>query len=460
MLRNARTFRVEHVKITIRVQQKRGISMDSTKIILDENELPKKWYNILADFPTPLAPPLNPATQEPIDPNDLAPLFPQALIKQEMSGERYINIPEEIRDVYRLWRPSPLYRAHRLEKVLDTPAKIYYKYEGVSPPGSHKPNTSIAQDYYNMKEGVERITTETGAGQWGSALSLACNYFDIECKVYMVRSSFEQKPYRKSLINLWGATVVPSPSPDTQFGRKVLEEMPDTSGSLGIAISEAIEDAALNDNTKYSLGSVLNHVMLHQTVIGLESQEQLAQVEEYPDIIIGCCGGGSNLAGISLPYIRDILEGKHDPSVIAVEPSACPSLTKGKYEYDFGDTAQMTPLLKMYTLGHDFIPPAIHAGGLRYHGSAPIISKLLGDGLISAVAYHQVEVFDAAVTFARSEGIVPAPESAHAIKCAMDEALKCKQSGEEKTILFNLSGHGHFDMTAYDRYFNKEMGDE
>ena len=434
--------------------------MDSTKIILDENELPKKWYNILADFPTPLEPPLNPATHEPIDPNDLAPIFPQALIKQEMSSERYIKIPEEVRDVYRLWRPSPLYRAHRLEKLLDTPAKIYYKYEGVSPPGSHKPNTSIAQAYYNMKEGVERITTETGAGQWGSALSLACNYFDIECKVYMVRSSFEQKPYRKSLINLWGATVTPSPSPDTQFGRKILEEMPDTSGSLGIAISEAIEDAALNDNTKYSLGSVLNHVMLHQTVIGLEAQEQLAQVEQYPDIVIGCCGGGSNLAGISLPYIRDKLEGKHDPSVIAVEPSACPSLTKGKYEYDFGDMAEMTPLLKMYTLGHDFIPPAIHAGGLRYHGSAPIISKLLSDNLISAVAYHQVEVFEAAVAFARSEGIVPAPESSHAIKCSIDEALKCKQSGEEKTILFSLSGHGHFDMSAYDRYFNNEMGDE
>jgi len=434
--------------------------MEATKIILDENDMPKKWYNVLADLPTPLEPPLNPATNEPINPEDLAPIFPQALIKQEMSTERYIDIPEEIRDVYRLWRPSPLYRAHRLEKALGTPAKIYYKYEGVSPPGSHKPNTSIAQAYYNMKEGVERITTETGAGQWGCALSLACNYFDLECKVYMVRSSFEQKPYRKSLINLWGATVVPSPSPDTQFGRKILEEMPDTSGSLGIAISEAIEDAALNDNTKYALGSVLNHVMLHQTVIGLEAQEQFAQVEEHPDIVIGCCGGGSNLAGISLPYIRDILAGKRDTEIIAVEPSACPSLTKGEYEYDFGDMAEMTPLIKMYTLGHDFIPPAIHAGGLRYHGSAPIISRLLADGLVSATAYHQKEVFEAAVTFARSEGIVPAPESAHAIKCAVDEALKCKRSGEEKTILFNLSGHGHFDMTAYDKYFSNEMGNE
>ena len=434
--------------------------MESTKIILDENEMPKKWYNILADLPTPLAPPLNPATNEPIDPTDLAAIFPQELIKQEMSPQQYIDIPEEIRDIYRLWRPSPLYRAHRLEKVLDTPAKIYYKYEGVSPAGSHKPNTSIAQAYYNMKEGVERITTETGAGQWGSALSLACNYFDMECKVYMVRSSFEQKPYRKSLINLWGATVVPSPSPDTQFGRKILEEFPDTSGSLGIAISEAIEDAALNDNTKYSLGSVLNHVMLHQTVIGLETQTQLAKVDEYPDVVIGCCGGGSNLAGLSFPYIKDKIDGKKDVEVIAVEPSACPTLTKGKYEYDFGDTAEMTPLLKMYTLGHAFVPPAIHAGGLRYHGDSPIISNLYADGLISAEAYHQVEIFDAAVTFARSEGIVPAPESAHAIKSAIEQALKCKQSGEEKTILFGLSGHGHFDMASYDKYFSKDLSNE
>ena len=434
--------------------------MESTKIILDENEMPKKWYNILADLPTPLAPPLNPATNEPIDPTDLAAIFPQELIKQEMSPQQYIDIPEEIRDIYRLWRPSPLYRAHRLEKVLDTPAKIYYKYEGVSPAGSHKPNTSIAQAYYNMKEGVERITTETGAGQWGSALSLACNYFDMECKVYMVRSSFEQKPYRKSLINLWGATVVPSPSPDTQFGRKILEEFPDTSGSLGIAISEAIEDAALNDNTKYSLGSVLNHVMLHQTVIGIETQKQLEKVDEYPDVVIGCCGGGSNLAGLSFPYIKDKIDGKKDVEIIAVEPSACPTLTKGKYEYDFGDTAEMTPLLKMYTLGHAFVPPAIHAGGLRYHGDSPIISNLYADGLISAEAYHQVEIFDAAVTFARSEGIVPAPESAHAIKSAIEQALKCKQSGEEKTILFGLSGHGHFDMASYDKYFSKDLSNE
>jgi len=366
--------------------------MESTKILLDENEMPKKWYNIIADLPTPLAPVLNPATNEPISPDDLAPLFPQALIKQENSTQKYIDIPEDIKDIYRLWRPSPVYRAHRLEKALGTPAKIYYKYEGVSPAGSHKPNTSIAQAYYNMKEGVERITTETGAGQWGSALSLACNYFDMECKVYMVRSSFEQKPYRKSLINLWGATVVPSPSPDTQFGRKILEEFPDTSGSLGIAISEAIEDAALNDNTKYALGSVLNHVMLHQTVIGLESQKQFEKIDEYPDVVIGCCGGGSNLAGLSFPYIKDKIDGKKEVEIIAVEPSACPTLTKGKFEYDFGDTAEMTPLLKMYTLGHSFIPPAIHAGGLRYHGESPIISNLYDDGLISAESYHQVDL--------------------------------------------------------------------
>ena len=434
--------------------------MESTKILLDENEMPKKWYNIIADLPTPLAPVLNPATNEPISPDDLAPLFPQALIKQENSTQKYIDIPEDIKDIYRLWRPSPVYRAHRLEKALGTPAKIYYKHEGVSPAGSHKPNTSVAQAYYSMKEGVERITTETGAGQWGSALSLACNYFDMECKIYMVRSSFEQKPYRKSLINLWGATVVPSPSPDTQFGRKILEEFPDTSGSLGIAISEAIEDAALNDNTKYALGSVLNHVMLHQTIIGLESQKQFEKIDEYPDVVIGCCGGGSNLAGLSFPYIKDKIDGKKEVEIIAVEPSACPTLTKGKFEYDFGDTAEMTPLLKMYTLGHSFIPPAIHAGGLRYHGESPIISNLYDDELISAESYHQIEVFDAGVTFARSEGIVPAPESAHAIKSTIEHALKCKQTGEEKTILFGLSGHGHFDMASYDKYFSKELSNE
>ncbi|WP_370575491.1 TrpB-like pyridoxal phosphate-dependent enzyme [Methanomethylovorans sp.] len=434
--------------------------MEHTKILLDENEMPTRWYNILADFPEPLAPPLNPATREPIKPSELEPIFAKELIKQEMSSEKYIDIPQEILDIYTLWRPSPLYRAHRLEKVLGTPAKIYYKNESVSPAGSHKPNTAIAQAYYNMKEGTEKITTETGAGQWGSALSLSCNYFDIECKVYMVRSSFYQKPYRKSLINLWGANVVPSPSTETQFGRMILEKYPDTSGSLGIAISEAIEEAALNDDTKYALGSVLNHTCLHQTVVGLETQKQFEKTEDYPDIVIGCCGGGSNLAGISLPYIRDNIAGKTDTRIIAVEPSACPSLTEGRFDYDFGDMAQMTPLLKMYTLGSEFIPPAIHAGGLRYHGASPIVSKLVADGMMEARSYHQVEIFDAAVTFARSEGIAPAPESAHAIKCAIDEALKCKQTGEEKTIMFNLSGHGHFDMASYDMYFSGKLTNE
>ncbi|WP_406671259.1 TrpB-like pyridoxal phosphate-dependent enzyme [Methanolobus sp. ZRKC4] len=429
--------------------------MDHTKILLDENEMPKQWYNILADLP--VEPPLNPATNEPMNPKDLEPIFAKELINQEISSERYIDIPKEIMEIYSLWRPSPLHRAYRLEKALGTPAKIYYKNESVSPAGSHKPNTAIAQAYYNMKEGTERITTETGAGQWGSALSLSCNYFDIECKVYMVRSSFYQKPYRKSLINLWGANVVPSPSTETQFGRKILDMYPETTGSLGIAISEAIEEAALNDNTKYALGSVLNHTSLHQTVVGLESQAQFNKTEDYPDIVIGCCGGGSNLAGVTLPYIRDNIAGKTNTRFIAVEPSACPTLTSGEFKYDFGDMAQMTPLLKMYTLGSEFIPPAIHAGGLRYHGASPIVSKLVADSIMEATSYHQVEVFDAAVTFARSEGIAPAPESSHAIKCTIDEALKCKQTGEEKTILFNLSGHGHFDMGSYDKYFSGDL---
>jgi len=431
--------------------------MEQTKIILDENEMPRQWYNVLSDLSSPIEPPLDPRTWEPISPEALEPIFAKALIKQEMSDERFIDIPEEIHEIYKLWRPSPLYRAHRLEKALKTPAKIYYKYEGVSPAGSHKTNTSIAQAYYNMKEGTERMTTETGAGQWGSALALACNYFELECKVYMVRSSYYQKPYRKSLMTVWGGNVVPSPSPDTEFGRKILEEQPDTPGSLGIAISEAVEDAIAHDDTKYSLGSVLNHVILHQTIIGSESKKQLEKVETYPDIVIGCCGGGSNQAGISLEFIKDRLEGKGNARIIAVEPSACPTLTKGEYRYDYGDTAEMTPLLKMYTLGHKHVPPAIHAGGLRYHGDSPIISKLCAEGLIEAVSYDQYPVFDAGVQFARTEGIVPAPESSHAIRCAIDEALKCKQTGEEKTILFNLSGHGHFDMTSYDKYFNKEL---
>ena len=434
--------------------------MERTKIILDENELPKQWYNILPDLPTPLEPPLNPATNEPIGPDDLLPIFPMGLIEQEMSQDRFIDIPEEVRDIYRLWRPSPIYRAHRLEAALKTPARIYYKNEGVSPPGSHKPNTAIAQAYFNKKEGVERLSTETGAGQWGSALSFACSLFDLECKVYMVKSSFYQKPYRKSLINLWGANVIPSPSTETQAGRSILEKHPDTSGSLGIAISEAVEDAATHENTKYALGSVLNHVMLHQTVIGLEAKKQMDMVDDYPDVVIGCVGGGSNFSGVSYPFVRDKMKDNKDIDIVAVEPTACPTLTGGDFRYDFGDTAEMTPLLKMYTLGHDFVPPPIHSGGLRYHGESPIISQLYADGIMRAVAYHQTDIFDAAVTFARTEGIVPAPESAHAIKCAIDMALECKKTGEEKSILFNFSGHGHFDMAAYDTYFSGEMTNE
>lgn len=433
--------------------------MKHTKIILDENDIPKKWYNILPDMPTPVSPPLHPGTREPIGPKDLSPLFPMELIKQEVSQERFIAIPDEVRDIYTLWRPSPLYRAHRLEKVLKTPAKIYYKYEGVSPAGSHKPNTAVAQAYYNMKEGIERLSTETGAGQWGSALALATTLFGLKCTVYMVKISFQQKPYRKSLMQLWGADVIPSPSKLTDSGKKILAKDPDSPGSLGIAISEAVEDAAGHDNTHYSLGSVLNHVMLHQTVIGQEAKEQLAQVEEYPDCIIGSVGGGSNFAGLSFPFLMDKISGKKDMEVIGVEPKACPSLTGGEFRYDFGDAVGLTPLLKMYTMGHEYVPPPIHAGGLRYHGDSPIVSQLYEDKLITAVAYDQIEVFKAGVMFARSEGIVPAPESSHAIKCAIDKALECKKSGEKKTILFNLSGHGHFDMSSYDSYFSGEMKD-
>jgi tryptophan synthase beta chain len=433
--------------------------MEITKILLDENDIPKKWYNILPDMPTPLSPPLNPGTKEPIGPKDLSPIFPMELIKQEMSQERFISIPQEVREIYKLWRPSPLYRAHHLEAALKTPAKIFYKYEGVSPAGSHKPNTAIPQAYYNMKEGIKRLATETGAGQWGSALSLACNYFDLKCTVYMVKISYQQKPYRKSLMQLWGGEVIPSPSNKTNSGRQILSKHPDSPGSLGIAISEAVEDAATHDDTHYALGSVLNHVMLHQTVIGQETKEQLAMVDEYPDHIIGCVGGGSNFAGMSFPFLMDKLSGKKDTNIIAVEPTACPSLTGGEFRYDFGDTAGITPLLKMYTMGHEYVPPSIHAGGLRYHGDSPIVSQLYADKLIDAVAYHQTEVFEAAVKFARTEGIVPAPESAHAIKCAIDKALECKKSGEKKTILFTLSGHGHFDMGSYDSYLSGNMND-
>jgi tryptophan synthase beta chain len=431
-----------------------------TKILLEEGEMPRQWYNILADLPSPLDPPLHPATHKPVGPEDLHAIFPMELIRQEMSPQRNISIPEEVAEVLRLWRPSPLYRAHRLEQALKTPAKIYYKYEGVSPPGSHKPNTAVAQAYYNMKEGIERLSTETGAGQWGSALAFATSHFDLDCTIYMVRSSYAQKPYRKIMMQAWGAECFPSPSTRTNAGKAILEKHPDTSGSLGIAISEAVEDAATHKNTNYSLGSVLNHVCLHQTVIGLEAREQLAKVEAYPDVVIGCVGGGSNFAGIMFPFAGDKLKGKQkDVDLLAIEPSACPTLTKGVFTYDFGDVAGLTPLLKMYTLGHDFIPAAIHAGGLRYHGASPIVSRLVHDGVARAVSYHQNEVFKAAQLFAQTEGIIVAPESAHAVKGAIDEALKCRESGEEKVILFNNSGHGDFDLSAYDSFLQGKLED-
>jgi tryptophan synthase beta chain len=429
----------------------KGKNMTETKITLSEKDIPKAWYNILADVTFPMEPPLHPGTKQPIGPDDLAAIFPMALIGQEVSTERWIPIPEEVLDIYTLFRPSPLFRARRLEAALGTPAKIYYKYEGVSPAGSHKPNTAIAQAYYNKQEGIKRLATETGAGQWGSALSLACNYFDLECMVYMVKISYDQKPYRRSLMEIWGASVVASPSNTTEFGRKMLADSPDSLGSLGIAISEAIEDAASKDDTNYALGSVLNHVMLHQTVIGLETKKQLEAVGDYPDVVIGSCGGGSNLAGLSFPFLADKFAGK-DVRVIAVEPTACPTLTKGECRYDFGDTAGMTPLLKMYTLGHEFVPAGIHAGGLRYHGDSPIVSALYKEGLIEAVAVRQNPVFEGALQFARTEGIVPAPESAHALRVAIDEAMAAKESGEPKTIVFGLSGHGYFDLAAYDQY--------
>ena len=431
-----------------------------TKILLDEEQMPKKWYNIQSDLPSPLDPPLHPKTHKPIGPEDLSAIFPMELIRQEVTTDRHIDIPEEVREVLRLWRPSPLYRAHRLEKFLKTPAKIYYKWEGVSPPGSHKPNTAVPQAYFNMKAGVERIATETGAGQWGSALAFATMLYDLECTIYMVRSSYTQKPYRKSMMHVWGAECIPSPSTKTNAGRAMLEKDPDTPGSLGMAISEAVEDAASHSNTNYALGSVLNHVCLHQTVIGLECREQLASVDDYPDVVIGCVGGGSNFAGISFPFAGDKLTGKHkDVDIIGVEPASCPTLTKGLYTYDLADEAGYTPLLKMFTLGHDFVPPSIHAGGLRYHGDSPIVSRLVHDGVMRAVSYHQSEVFDAGQIFARTEGIIIAPETSHAVKGAIDEALKCKKTGEKKTILFNCSGHGHFDMTAYDAYYAGSLVD-
>lgn len=431
----------------------------SRKILLTEKEIPERWYNIQADMPNPMLPPLHPGTKQPIGPDDLAPIFPMGLILQEVSKERWIEIPEEVRDIYKMWRPTPLYRAYNLEKLLDTPAKIYYKYEGVSPAGSHKPNTAVAQAYYNKAEGVKKITTETGAGQWGSALSFACQIFGIELEVYMVRISYDQKPYRKLMMNTWGAKVFSSPTDKTQSGRKILAANPDSPGSLGIAISEAVERAATNDDTKYSLGSVLNHVLMHQTVIGQEAIKQFEKLDDFPDIVIGCFGGGSNFAGIAFPFLRyNLTEGKNI-RCIAVEPASCPKLTRGEFRYDFGDTVGLTPLLPMYTLGHTFIPAPIHAGGLRYHGAGTIVSQLLKDKLIEAAAVYQLECFDAGVKFARTEGIIPAPESNHAIVQVFKEAIKAKEEGKSKTILFNLSGHGHFDMSAYQDYFAGKLVD-
>jgi tryptophan synthase beta chain len=429
------------------------------KYLLGEDRLPKAWYNLVADLPTPPAPVLHPGSGQPIGPADLEPIFPMSIIAQEVSRERWIEIPEPVRAIYRSWRPSPLFRARRLERALDTPAKIFYKYEGVSPSGSHKPNTAVAQAFYNKEAGVKRLTTETGAGQWGSSLAFAGSLFGLEVDVFMVKISYEQKPYRRALMETYGARCVPSPSPDTASGRAVLERFPDSTGSLGIAISEAVEVAAQRSDTKYSLGSVLNHVMLHQTIIGEEALLQMADAAAEPDIIIGCAGGGSNFAGLAFPYLREKLAGRSQARVIAVEPAACPSLTRGRYTYDFGDTGHLTPLVKMHTLGSTFIPPGFHAGGLRYHGMSPLVSHVKELGLIEARAYGQIACFAAGVQFARSEGIVPAPESNHAVKAAIDEALRCKSEGIGQTILFNLSGHGHFDMQAYTDYFAGKLQD-
>lgn len=427
-------------------------------MVLSDDEIPRQWYNIQADLPNPVPPPLNPATGQPITPDMLSPVFPMNLIEQEVSTERWIDIPDEVLEKLLIWRPTPLHRAYELERMLKTPARIYFKNEGVSPAGSHKPNTAIAQAYYNKIFGIKRIATETGAGQWGSALSFACNQFGLQCKVYMVRISYNQKPYRKMLMETWGAQCVPSPSPDTNAGRKFLSQNPEHPGSLGISISEAIEDAVTSKDTRYSLGSVLNHVLLHQTIIGLEAQKQLALINEYPDIIIGCAGGGSNFSGLSLPFVRDKINGKN-VQIIAAEPTSCPTLTKGPYIYDFGDTAETTPLLAMHSLGHAFVPAPIHAGGLRYHGMAPIVSRLFVDGLIEARAYTQLQTFSAGITFARTEGFVPAPETNHAIACAIEEANKAKQEGKEKVILLNWSGHGIIDLAAYDAYLSGKLED-
>ncbi len=432
---------------------------ERTRFTLGEEQIPRAWYNISADLPVPQSPPLHPGTHQPLSPGDLTPLFPMALIMQEVSTEREIEIPEPVRALYAQYRPSPLVRAHRLEKALDTPAHIYYKNEGVSPAGSHKPNTAIPQAYYNKEEGIRRIATETGAGQWGSALAHAAAMFGIEVKVYMVRASYDQKPYRRLMMETYGASVVASPSMDTAAGRAILAEHPDSTGSLGIAISEAVEDTVMRDDTHYSLGSVLNHVMLHQTIIGLESIKQMEMAGEEPDIIIACAGGGSNFAGLTFPWLGQTFRGGRKYRVIAVEPEAAPSMTRGRYAYDYGDTAKMAPMVKMYTLGHDFIPEPIHAGGLRYHGMSPQVSLLRHEGFIEARSVHQRPCFEAGIQFARTEGLIPAPESTHAIRAAIDEALVAKETGEKKVILFNLSGHGYFDMTSYQRYLSGQLED-
>jgi tryptophan synthase beta chain len=433
--------------------------MSSKRVLLSESEMPTAWYNLMADLPGPPPPVLHPGTKQPVGPADLAPIFPEALIAQEMSPERWIEIPEEVRQVYSIWRPSPLVRATGLEKALKTPARIYFKDESHSPPGSHKPNTAVAQAYYNKKEGVRRLTTETGAGQWGSALAFGCSFFDLECKVFMVKVSYEQKPYRKSMMHTWGASVSPSPSEETEAGRKILAQDPDCPGSLGIAISEAVEAAVRDEHSKYTLGSVLNHVLLHQTVVGQEAQKQMELAGDSPDVVIGCTGGGSNYAGLAFPFVRQKLVDGKSIRFVAAEPRACPTMSRGQYRYDFGDTTELTPLIKMYTLGHSFVPPGIHAGGLRYHGMAPLISLLVDMGVMEPAAFHQVECFDAARLFATTEGHIAAPETSHAIRAAMNEAIRCREEGKEECILFNYSGHGLCDLGAYDKYFSGDLED-
>ncbi len=432
--------------------------MSFKRVLLSESEMPTAWYNLLADLPEPLPPVLHPGTKQPIGPADLEPIFARALIEQEMSPQRWIEIPEEVRRIYTIWRPSPLVRATGLERALKTPARIYFKDESHSPPGSHKPNTAVAQAYYNKKEGVKRLSTETGAGQWGSALAFACAFFDLECKVYMVKVSFEQKPYRKSMMHTWGAAVTPSPSEETEAGRKTLARDPDCPGSLGIAISEAVEAAVTDADTKYTLGSVLNHVLLHQTIVGLEAQKQLDLAGDRPDVVIGCAGGGSNYAGLAFPFVAERLKGK-PIRFVAAEPRACPTMSRGQYRYDFGDTTMLTPLIKMFTLGHSFVPPGIHAGGLRYHGMAPLISLLVELGIMEAAAFHQTECFEAAKLFAMTEGTIPAPETSHAVRAAVNEAIRCRETGKEECILFNFSGHGLCDLAAYDKYFSGDLED-